>query len=108
MDNLTRDREKMRHIAQAVLDGQTSVIEAARIMLPLLHRSPALASQEDFNFIRGIDSETDDLPVGRVRELWAPLALASKDREIAQCESLWRDQFRAACERILQSSQNIS
>ena len=52
--------------------------------------------------IRG-SSATDDLPLGRVREHWDPAVLARKDRETARCESLWRVQFRGACERIIES-----
>jgi hypothetical protein len=107
MENLTKDREKVQHIAQGVLDGQTGVIDAARTLVLLLRRSPELASKEDFNLVRAIESETDDLPLGQVRELWDPAALANKDREIARCESLWRDEVRAACGRILQRLQTF-
>ncbi len=102
MENLTKDRERVQDITNGILDGKRGVIDAARTLLPLLRRSPELASEEDFNFVRAIESETDDLPLGRIRENWDPEALADKDREIARCESLWRDQFRATCERILQ------
>jgi len=102
MENLSKDREIVQRVAEA-LDGQTGVIDAARILLPLLRRLPGLPSEEDFNLIRATVSETDDLPLGRVREHWDPAVLARKDRETARCESLWRVQFRGACERIIES-----
>ena len=110
MNSVTKgqDKETVQRIAQEVLNGQRGVIDASRALLPLLHRSPELASEEDFNLVRGIESETDDLPLGRVRELWDSTALANKDSEIARCESLWRDQFRAACERILHRLHDTS
>ena len=107
MDNLTKDRESAQRVAQEVLDGQIGVIHAARTLLPLLWRSPELTSEEDFNLIRVIGRETDDLPLGHVREQWDAVVLAYKDREIARCESLWRDQFRAACERIIERLHNV-
>ena len=107
MENLTKVRKSAQRIAQEVLDGQTGVIDAARTLLPLLRRSPELTSEEDFNLIRAIDCETDDLPLGHVREQWDAVVLAYKDREIARCESLWRDQFRAACERIIERLHNV-
>jgi hypothetical protein len=60
-----------------------------------------IVSEADFNSICGIDSETDHLPIGRVREHWHQDKLPEKDREIAHCEGLYRDQVHAVCERIL-------
>jgi hypothetical protein len=107
MDNLTRDRESIQRVAQMVLGGQTGVIDAARTLLPLLRRSPELASEEDFNLIRAIESETDDLPLGQVREHWDPGVLVSKDRESARCELLWCDQFHAASQRIMEEMHRV-
>jgi len=36
-----------------------------------------------------------------LRDQWHPDFVGEKDREIARCEALWREQIRAACERIL-------
>jgi hypothetical protein len=59
------------------------------------------APEADRKFIIAIDSETDDLPIGKLRELWHPDFLPEKDQEIERCNRLWRDDFRAVCERIL-------
>lgn len=88
-------------IAQFALDGTMSILEAARALCPLLHSCPTAASKEDFNLIIGVDSETDDPPVGWVRREWHPDFLPEKDKEIARCELLWGDSIRAVCERIL-------
>ena len=87
-------------IVQDVLDGKKSILEAAVGLLSLLQVKPSLASRDDFNLIRAIESETDDLPIGRIREHWHPDALTEKDREIERLEGLWREQMLAACERI--------
>jgi hypothetical protein len=47
-----------------------------------------------------MESETDDLPVGSVRELWAAVALGEKDKEIKRAEELYRVQFLEPCKRI--------
>ena len=39
----------------------------------------------------GIDSETDDLPIGGVRKEWSQEALQRKDQEIAAAERFYRD-----------------
>ena len=86
-------------MAQAVLDGRTTVLEAVRELVSLAH-TDAIADVEDRRLIIGIESETDDLPVGEVRKLWAPYALKMKDVEIARCEELYRPRFLEACKRI--------
>jgi hypothetical protein len=86
-------------IAQAVLDGQTTVLEAARELFPLA-LTDAIADVEDRRLIIAIESETDDLPVGEVRKLWARYALKTKDTEIAHFEELYRPKFLEACKRI--------
>jgi hypothetical protein len=86
-------------VAQAVLEGQTTVLEAVRTLVPLAH-TDAIADVEDRTLIIAIESETDDLPVGEVRKLWAPSALKEKDKMIAHCEELYRRQLLEACRRI--------
>lgn len=56
-----QDKQTVQRIVEEVLNGRTGVIEASRRLLTVLHRSPELASEEDFNLIRAIESETDDL-----------------------------------------------
>jgi hypothetical protein len=54
----------------------------------------------DRRLIIGIDSETDSLPRGEVRKLWAPDALQTKQSEIERSEALWKQEFLDACQRI--------
>jgi hypothetical protein len=107
MQQANEDRDKVRQVARTFLTGRAGVIETARALVPLLRGAPDMASKDDFNFILGIDSETDDLPLGPVRDLWRSEALLEKDREIARCDGLWRDQLHTACERILLGSQHL-
>lgn len=53
-------------------------------------------------FILGIESETDHLPVGEVRKLWASSALTEKDVEITRAEELYWADFLETCRRIMQ------
>ncbi len=66
---------------------------------------------KDRKFIMGIESETDHLPVGEVRKLWASFALKEKDVEIARAEELYRADFletcRGSCNRIAPSMSEI-
>jgi len=94
------ERQRVREVAQAVLEGRTTVLEAIRELCPLAH-TDAIANEEDRTLIIGIESETDNLPIGEVRKLWASDALKAKDAEISRAESLWTTQFREACKRIV-------
>ena len=96
------ERQRARDVAEAVLDGRITVLEGARALVPLAH-TDAIANVEDRRFIIGIESETDHLPVGEVRKLWAPDALKEKYVQIARTEALNRSDFLEACRRIANS-----
>jgi hypothetical protein len=96
-------RNRAIQIARNMVEGRIGALEATRALLPFLHADPSLAIPEDLTTLKGIDSETDDLPVGRIREEWHPDRLHEKDKEIARCEKLYGQQVRSICERLLQS-----
>jgi hypothetical protein len=77
-----------------------STLEAVREFVPLAH-TDAIRSEEDRRLIIGIESETDHLPVGDVRQLWAAEALREKNVEIARAEALWKAKLVQACKRIV-------
>lgn len=93
------ERRKAHDVAQAVLEGRTTVLEAVRALVSLA-RTDAIPDVEDRRLIIGVESETDHLPVGEVRKLWDPDALKEKDLEIERAETLYRGAFLQACERI--------
>jgi hypothetical protein len=93
-----QSEERALETVDSALDGCIGIVEAAHALLPLLNSD--WASQDDFNLMRAIESETDDLPIGRVREHWHPDSLPEKDREIARCDGLWREHMISACQRI--------
>jgi hypothetical protein len=93
------ERHSAREAAAAVLDGRTTILEAVRELVPLAH-TDAITDEADRRLIIGIDSETDHLPIGEVRKLWAPDALQEKDAEIARAEEWWKAKFLDACRRI--------
>jgi hypothetical protein len=82
-----------------------TVLEAVRQLVSLAH-TDAVSELEDRRFIIGLESETDHLPVGEVRKLWAPDALEEKDVQIARAEELYRADFLETCRRILSEKVN--
>jgi hypothetical protein len=101
------ERQRAREIAAAVLDGRTTILEAIRELRPLAH-TDAIANEEDRTLVIAIESETDDLPIGGVRKLWAPYALEAKDAEIARAEELYRAQFLEACKRMAEPLRPVN
>ena len=53
-----------------------------------------------WNIFVAVDSQSDHLPVGSVRDQWNAEALAEKDREISELEDLYR-------ERVCDAARNI-
>jgi hypothetical protein len=94
-----RERQRAREVAEAVLRDRSTILEAVRELVLLAH-TDAIANEADRLLIIGIDSETDHLPVGEVRKLWASDALQRKDQEIARAEATWKGEFLDACKRI--------
>jgi hypothetical protein len=104
------DHRRAKETAQAALDGRTTVLEAVRALVSLAH-ADAVADVEDRKFIIGIESETDHLPVGEVRKLWASSALKEKDVEIGVPRNRtglisWK-RAEGSCNRIAPSMSEI-
>jgi hypothetical protein len=99
------ERESRRRVvaaAEAVLRGDVGIIEGAQ-------RLSSLASavvddwfaDPEFTVFGVLDTETDHLPVGRVREFWDPAALKEKDATVQRIEAGARSEVEAACRRLI-------
>jgi hypothetical protein len=96
-------KEEMVAIARLMLDGKLDLFEGVRQLSDLSHRLPS--DQEPQQVVRtlsGIDSEIDDLPLGRVRSGWAEEALAEKDREREAYQERSRTKIEEACRLIIE------
>lgn len=95
-------KQKLAETAAAILDGSCSYIEGAREIVAL--RSPAMLDQFDPDILPfvGVYSETDALPVGKVRELWAPEALKKLEPEFEQKEQWARSFCEEHCVRLIE------
>jgi hypothetical protein len=87
-------------LAKRFLAGQSGVIATARALAPFRHGATSELG-EILLIFTGIDSETDSLPVGRVREYWNPESLQRKDQEIAQAEDFYRSAAVDAATRLV-------
>jgi hypothetical protein len=91
--------ERAIAIARRILAGELGVIEGCRALSSMRWEFGADMTDQFSTFV-AIDSETADLPLGPVRDLWEVGALVRKDLEIHRCEQLYRIQALEAC-RVL-------
>ncbi len=73
-------RQQIAETAQAMLDGELIYLLVARKLVMLRHE--AETDVADFMEFVSIDSETDDLPLGAVREFWDKSALVKLQPQI--------------------------
>jgi len=89
------------NVAQAILDGTMDLIEGSRILHGLGHDICADDKDPDFLIFVVIDSDTDHLPIGDVRQLWSENALVEKDEEIRKIRAFYKDDVAQACSRLI-------
>jgi hypothetical protein len=88
-------------LAKQFLAGELGVIAVSRKLSPLRHEVEAELAEVLVVFT-GIDSESDALPIGDVRQYWSPDALASKDHEILEVDNFYRQSATEAATRLLE------
>ncbi len=89
--------------ARAFLVREAGAIATARKMTPHLHlvenERPDLA--ETMKILVAIDSETDTLPIGKVREMWHPSTAAVEDAKVKDAEEIYHAAVEAVCNDVL-------
>ncbi len=104
-DGITNEPQWRKHCrkiharAQDLIDCRMGVIETARALYSLAVWTK-VENEPEFILFRTIESETDHLPVGPVREKWAAHALVREDIEIRTAENYWRAQALRAAVRL--------
>jgi len=86
--------------ARRMLSGELGLIAGARELSGLGH-SVGAGHDPDFTFFVGIDSESDHLPIGEVRQHWNPEAMRVKDAEVAKFEAFYRERAFETCRRLI-------
>jgi len=89
----------IRARALDLVEGRLSVIESARALSKLTYWA-GLNDDPDLKTFIAIDSETDTLPIGDVRQHWALHALEREDVEITKAENLHRSTALEAAQRL--------
>jgi hypothetical protein len=94
-------RQMIVAAARGMLAGTLSFVEGAREINRLRSYAKLPDLDPDILPFIVIDSETDALPVGEVRKLWSPEALAKIQPEIDRREAWAAEDGRADCQRLI-------
>jgi hypothetical protein len=88
---ILKARQAIFDTAQDMLAGRLSYIEGARKIVAAWWRSKLDEGDADFLPFVGIDSETEALPIGKIRAHWQPAALEALQPEIDRMETWARE-----------------
>jgi hypothetical protein len=94
-------RRQVVETVRAMLEGRLSFIEGTRRIGRLRFYVDLPEFDPDLTCFVAIDSETDALPFGDVRQHWQPAALAKLQPEIERSEQWARETGWAACELLI-------
>jgi hypothetical protein len=94
-------RAKIEETLNLMLTGQVSYIEGARIVNGWSHEAGFDRLSEPFVTFVAIDSETDAVPIGKVRDLWAADAVAKHLAEWESAEAWAQQCGEPACHKVL-------
>jgi len=95
-------RARIVEAAQAMLDGNLSYLLGARRMDSLRHEAKVKSNDEDFMVFVAIASDTDDYPLGSVRDLWDKNALEKLQPEIDETEAWAKENAKAICVKLIE------
>jgi hypothetical protein len=93
-------RRTVLNVARGMLDGSILLVEGCRKLVGL-RTDAQIPANDAFNVFRGVESETDDYPVGNVRSEYAPELLARLDAEVSTYMSQVRPAVIEACRQII-------
>ena len=97
---MTTTSAEIEKTLRLMLAGCLDLIQGCRILVRHATELEEIAASE-YRVIAGVESETDDLPLGEVRTRWAEEALEEKDREKEVYLQRIEPLLRATCEAIL-------
>jgi len=101
-------RAKLVRALRQMLDRELSFIEGSRIVSGLVEKAGYDPLSEPFVRFVAIDSETDAIPVGKVRDLWHQDAVAKHAKGWTESEAWARQLGEHACREGLNLLQSAA
>lgn len=87
-------------IVNDILEEKIGSIKASRKLIRLFSEI-GFDDDNDLLVFKALDSETDHLPVGKLRENYSSQKLKEIDEEIKKYEDFYRNSVMSACKNIL-------
>lgn len=94
-------RQRIVKTAQAMLDGEMTYLLGARALATLRYDAEVENDDADFMLFVAIDSDTDDFPLGLVRELWDQSALEKLQPQIDEAENWAKKHAEPSCAKLV-------
>lgn len=94
-------RQQVVDTARAMLERQLSFLAGTRNLVALRHDAGVAENDPDFMVFVAIDSATDELPIGTVRDRWNQQSLARLAPEIKAAEAWACDKGAVACVSLI-------
>lgn len=99
--NNSRTEAEILSVAKQLIVGRLGVIVASR-RLSYLRHGAAHPIADLLDLFVALDSETDTLPIGDVRQYWSSEALERKDQEIEHAEAVYREMALETANRLVE------
>jgi len=94
-------RQQIVETAKAMLAGELSYLLGSRRLAALRYEAAVKDNDPDFMIFVAIDSDTDDLPQGSVREYWDKHALEKLQSEIEAAEVWAKEHAETECTKLV-------
>jgi hypothetical protein len=94
-------KRQIGETAASMLAGAISYLEGARVIADLGWKADIRDDPDIIPFV-GLESETDDLPLGNVQLLWSAEALRGLRPKIEQYEMSAKQDLAEHCQRLVQ------
>lgn len=94
------ERKEVVRIARSILSGQLDVLDGCRALVSHV-TAAGLTDDPDAAVIVGVESETDDLPLGGERRAWHVESLRDKDARRSEYADRVRTAVLGACQSIV-------
>jgi hypothetical protein len=118
-EDYERFRRRIRLIAEQFLTSQIGFIEAARGLAPYWEHPDDEGAdvywdnlgpdmEPPLRSFVGVASETDDVPIGEIRDLWWPDALETIDRKVAKYESQVKGGAEKSAQHLIELTKQYS
>lgn len=91
-------------IARSMLDGHVGIVKGCRTIATLrleLSSNEGVYNHEVFTLFRGVDSETDHLPLGESRKHYDENYLQQLDEEMRECTKYYEKDVFDACIQLI-------